>query len=87
MSVSVPTLPRRVAHATHALLTAWPIDGGPQRAGEVCVYDREALGPREARRFGLVINICGSWVATDLARGLERALEDRYLAETEGDDA
>jgi len=88
----VATLPRRVAHATYALL-AWGRDHpyGPHRAGDVVTYDPEALSVRStsdalfrAMKRGLVDRwAIGLWSPTLLAGDLFPALEDRCLAETE----
>lgn len=93
----VNDLPRRLAHATHALMAAANVmEGngpGPLTSAEVCVYDAEALSPRhtgaalrEARKKGLVMYVPGGegyWTPTNFALGYKREFEDRYLRETE----
>lgn len=91
----VVALPRRTAHAAHALLTTIREDGGPVKASEVVVYDSEALGVnstasalQSARRHGLAEYWGqGVWAASLRASDLRRALEDRFLADTEPSDA
>jgi hypothetical protein len=89
--LDVEALPRRVAHAVHALLScASVMEGngiGPFTAAEVCVYDSyEAFSPRhtgaalrEAQKRGLAQNWGGYWSATFLAAEFRAALEDRFL--------
>jgi hypothetical protein len=88
----VGRLPRRVAHAVHALLEA----GGsmPLKASEIVTYDAEALSEkstaaalREARRHGLVDGVHGLWVPLESAYELRDQLERRFLADTADDDA
>lgn len=92
-------LPRRVAHAVHALMevrndvTVGPY--GPFKASEIVLYDGEALTARhtaralrEAQRHGLAFYVGhGLWTATHLALDNCRAFEERYLADTEDEDA
>lgn len=93
-SLDVDGLPRRVAHAVHALMevrndvSVGPY--GPFKASEVVLYDDEALSARStaaalshAERLGLAINIRGYWTATVLALDHCRAFEERYMRETE----
>lgn len=92
MSV-VEDLPRRVAHATHALLVASREFGqtsGMPTALEVLVYDGESLSVRStsaalraAAARGLVMHVPPRyWVARGSAHVLEGELEERYLRET-----
>lgn len=92
-------LPARTAHALHALMEAWAaMDGsGPLTAAEVCEYDdpEAALTARHtaaalthARKRGLASCAPGPdhkwlWLATERGWALRRALEDRFLAETD----
>lgn len=89
-------LPRRVAHATFALVFR-PLmahDYGPFTAAEVCEFDGpEAYTPqhtgaalREAAKLGLAMYIPsggGLWTATNYALDNKQALEDRFLRDTE----
>lgn len=88
----VAALPRRVAHAMHALLAASSAYGagqGPHTAAEVCVYDsHEAYSPRhtgqalrQAQARGLCVNAGGYWFPTNLAYEHRRAFEERYIAD------
>lgn len=88
----VAALPRRVAHATYALL-AWGRDHpyGPHRPGEVVLYDPEAPSAtstsgalcRAMRNHGLADRWGrGLWSPSPLAQDLFPALEDRFLADT-----
>src|SRR5438045_2742998 len=93
----VEKLPRRAAHATHALSAASAIgDGGgygPFTAAEVCVHDSfEALSPRhtaaalrQAQKLGLAMYVpggAGYWTATNFALEHRRAFEERFLRDT-----
>jgi hypothetical protein len=87
----VAALPRRVAHATHALLAA--AGQMPLKASEILLYDVEALSAastgaalREAARKGLVANAGGLWFPRERAHRLQAQLEDRFLAETGDED-
>jgi hypothetical protein len=91
----VAALPRRVAHATYALL-AWGRDHpyGPHRPGDVVLYDAEAPSAsstsgalcRAMRNHGLVDRWGrGLFTPTLLGQDLFPALEARFLAETELD--
>lgn len=91
-ALRVGTMPRRVAHVTHALQIA--VDernGGPVRPSEVMIYDREALtlgstcsALRRAIDHGLVDRGArGLYFATTKAGDLKLALEQRYLAEAD----
>jgi hypothetical protein len=90
----VDALPRRTAHATHALMAAGSIaygnGSGPFTAAEVCIYDGEALtvrstaaALREAAKWGLVIGLAGLWTPGWLALEHRREFEERYLRDTE----
>ena len=90
----VAALPRRVAHATYALLARtrdYPY--GPHRAPVVVHYDIEAPSARStadalrrAMSRGLVDRWGpGLWTPTLLAQDLRGALEDRFLADTEAE--
>jgi hypothetical protein len=86
----VAALPRRAAHAVHALLEFQASAAMPATAAEVCVYDSEAVSVRataaaltHARRLGLVIFTGRYWLATPDAQNLRAVLEDRFLAETD----
>lgn len=91
----VESLPRRTAHAAHALLEcASDLSGEKARsvptAAEVMLYDVEALSVRATGRalaaaasLGLAVRVPPRyWVATNRAHGLRRELEDRFLRET-----
>ena len=70
----VAALPRRTAHALHALLEVEhdpSLEGGPFLASEVVVYDEEALTARStaaalraAQRLGLAVCAGGYWAPT-----------------------
>lgn len=86
----VADLPRRVAHATHALVEMSRERGMPVTAGEAVLYDEEALDARatgralqRARDRGLAVNAGRYWVPTNLALELRTDLEDRYLTDTQ----
>ena len=89
---AVAALPRRTAHALHALLEVEhdpSLEGGPFLASEVVVYDEEALTARStaaalraAQRLGLAVCAGGYWTPTFRAYDLRGALEERYLEET-----
>jgi hypothetical protein len=92
----VAALPRRIAHATYALL-AWDRDHpyGPHRTGDVVLYDPEAPSAsstshallRAMRDHSLVDRWgIGLFTPTNTGRLLFAALEDRFLAETEQPD-
>jgi acetylornithine deacetylase/succinyl-diaminopimelate desuccinylase-like protein len=83
-------MPRRMAHALHALLEAEREHKMPVTAREVCVYDEEASGPlgtgaalREARKRGHATFTGRYWVASFPTYELRYDLERRYLRETE----
>jgi hypothetical protein len=90
----VGNLPRRTAHAVHALLVASQEHGMPVTAGEVQVFDEEAIrvqatakGLADARRLDLTTYTGRSggvryWIPTVLALNLRRHFEDRYLDDT-----
>lgn len=88
----VAALPRRTAHALHALLVSNDEQRAPSTAAEVCVYDGEALGARAtaaALREGWRRGYCvcapgGYWAALAPAQQLRGALEARYLEDTGG---
>lgn len=88
----VAALPRRVAHAAHALLATTDEIGGPAVVAEIVVHDREALNVqstsaalgRACHKHGLAENWgSGVWTPSLRARDLRGALEDRFLADTE----
>jgi hypothetical protein len=92
--VWVGNLPRRTAHAVHALLEGsgpYAHGMGVLTAAEIMLYDAEATSPRstaaalrEAMKHGLVGYVGkGLWVPTNRAYNLRQALESRYLKETE----
>lgn len=95
MAEFVETLPRRVAHAAHALLAVRDDVNigpyGPFKASEVVLYDSEALTAgatyqalRRGMKYGLTLWVGrGLWTATNLALDNARALEDRYLRDTD----
>jgi hypothetical protein len=92
-ALDVEALPRRVAHVTHALIeaqSAYAFGQQPLRSGEVVLYDGEALDARQtasalrrARNHGLVACAGRYWFPTFLALEHRRALEERYLRETD----
>lgn len=94
-TVNVEQLPRRVAHAVHALMAVRDDANigpyGPFLASEVVLYDGEAVSARataaalrEAKKFGLAVYIGhGLWTATHLALDHASQFEDRYLRDTE----
>lgn len=85
------SLPKRVAHVTHALMEAWTQANGscPVTTTEVMEYDAEALtlgstssALTRAMRYGLADRVGrGLWFATEQGWKLRRDLEDRFLAE------
>lgn len=91
----VNALPRRVAHAVHALMEVRnDVTVGPYghfKASEVVLYDSEALTARhtgtalrEAQKLGLAAYIGrGLWTATNLALENRAAFEERYIRETD----
>jgi hypothetical protein len=91
----VYALPRRTAHAVHALMEVRNDRAigpyGPFKAREVMLYDEEALSPastgaalREARKRALVFYVGhGLWSATNLALDNRAKFEARYLADTD----
>jgi hypothetical protein len=67
-------------------------DGIPSIASEIVMYDPEARSSRataaalrEASRRGFCSCSGGVWFAMPTAYDLRPALEDRFLADTEGD--
>jgi hypothetical protein len=87
---TVDELPRRTAHALHALLACAKDIGGPVIASEVVLYDSEApnaRGTAQALRAGARRGYCfcikGTWWTTNALYEMQRALEDRYLRDTE----
>lgn len=89
-AATVAALPRRTAHAMHALVYAGIELNMPVTAAEVCIYDSEApnivstgAALREARERGLAIFTGKYWIATNEALELRSALEERFLRETE----
>ena len=87
----VAALPRRTAHALHALLESSREMNMPVTAAEAMLYDEEAMGPRgtamalkHAQRLGYCfVTPGGYWVPGNATYDLRYALEDRYLRETE----
>lgn len=82
----VASLSTRVAHVTHALLTTVTELGGPAKAKEIVIYDREAMSTRStgaalvaAQREGLAAGTRGIWIPTPKAHCHRQALEDRFL--------
>lgn len=96
--IDVDALPRRAAHAVHALmevrndLTFGPY--GPYKAAEIVLYDAEAMSARgtaaalrEAKKFGLAHYVgSGLWTASFLALEHRDDFETRYLRDTERGD-
>lgn len=95
--ILVKDLPRRVAHAAHALMESsspYAYGVGPRTTREVMEYDSEALtlsstfeALSRAMRRGLVARTFGRpvlWFPTNLAYDLRGPLEDRFLLDTEG---
>lgn len=87
----VAALPRRTAHALHALLTC-NNDGIPSIASEIVIYDSEARSSkataaalREASQRGYCVCANGVWFTTPAAYELRPALEARFLADTDDD--
>lgn len=89
--LDVDALPRRTAHAMHALFEASRELRMPPTAAETCVYDEEAVSVkataaalREAQRRGLAANARGFWfVAGDALLLGRRPFERRWLVDTE----
>ncbi len=93
----VSTLPRRTAHAAHALVACSTELGAHERsvpsAAEVILYDAEALSVQatgsalaHAARKGLAFRVPPRyWCVTGWGHKCRAALEDRYLRETEED--
>lgn len=89
----VEELPRRTAHAAHALLVASGEHGGPPTAAEVCIYDEESLSPlatgqalHGAYMRGLCVRTAGGyWCPSNRCYELRPWLEDRFLRETARD--
>jgi hypothetical protein len=89
-TVYVEGLPRRTAHALHGLLESSGQLNMPVTAAEAQVYDGEAYtarqtaaGLRHAHRLGLVAYTGRYWCPLNGAYDLRRALEDRYLCDTD----
>lgn len=95
--IIVKDLPRRVVHATHALMESsgpYAYGVGPRTTREVMEYDSEALtlsstfdALSRAMRKGLVARAFGRpalWFPTNVAYDLRGQLEDRFLLDTEG---
>lgn len=93
--MNVTDLPRRVAHATHALMEAsspYAFGHGPRTTREVMEYDVDALtlsstfeALSRAMKHGLVARTLSRpvlWFPTNLAHTLRGELEDRFLNET-----
>lgn len=90
--MDVDALPRRTAHATHALLVASTEHKSPVTAAEVCIYDSEALSARstgaalrEARRLDLAAFTGQYWIPWGAALDQRRDFESRFLRDTEDD--
>lgn len=95
--IDVTRLPRRTAHAAHALIVASNTLQMPVTAVEVMVYDEEALtlmsttaALTHARRAGLAqySGRYGSgryWYPSFTALDVQHQLEDRYLNDTQRD--
>jgi hypothetical protein len=94
--IRIKDLPRRVAHATHALMESsspYAYGMGPRTTREVMEYDSEALtlsstfgALSRAMKRGLVARTFGRpalWFPTNLAHDLRGPLEDRFLLDTE----
>lgn len=93
-TLDVEALPRRVAHAVHALMEAsgpYAFGMGALRPSEVMLYDAEAISPsatnhallRAMRDYDLVDRArTGLYFPTTLAYENRLAFEDRYLRET-----
>ncbi len=84
----VAALPRRTAHALHALIESSRDLKMPALAREVILYDGEAMtvrstsaGLRHAQFLGLAVFTGRYWTPTNAALDLRYALEDRYLRE------
>jgi hypothetical protein len=90
----VAALPRRVAHAVHAL-QALHEDGvmGPWRPCEIIVRDVESLSIAStcgALKRAMALGLVGKWgrglySTSPLAGDLKEAIEDRFLADTESE--
>jgi hypothetical protein len=90
LRVRADDLPRRTAHAAHALLCATRELSMPATAAEVVLYDEEALSARctgaalrEAARRGLAVRAGRYWVPTFAAMEMRGILEERFLRDTE----
>ena len=89
----VAALPRRTAHAVHALMACSRDLNMPVTAAEICLYDEEAQSVRgtgnalaHARRLGLAVFTGQYWVPSFTALDMRGAFEDRFLTETEDND-
>lgn len=89
----VAQLPRRVAHAVHALLFATKDLNMPPTSAEIVIYDEEsssaqetAAALRQAQKLGLAAFTGRYWVAAEAARSRVREFEERYLADTGNED-
>jgi hypothetical protein len=87
---AVAALPRRTAHALHALVEAERTLNMPVSAQEVVVFDSEALNATStalalahARSLGYCFLAKGLWMAANRAHELRPQLEARYLKETD----
>lgn len=89
--MNVAELPRRTAHALHALIVTTRELGMPPTAAEVLIYDEESFSARqtaralrEAGRLRLAVYVPPRyWAATNVTMEHATELEDRYLRETD----
>lgn len=85
----VAALPRRTAHAAHALIACSEFMNGAVTAAEVVVFDSESLSSSATRsalltaqRYGLAEQHARAiWIPSLEAKDLRTALKDRFLAE------
>ena len=89
-------IPRRAAHATHALMESsgpYAFGQGPRTTGKVMQYDIESLSTGStfsalttAMRHGLVMRTVSRpvlWYPLNKALDMKTDLEDRFLSDTE----
>jgi hypothetical protein len=88
--IDVEKLPRRTAHAVHALIESSRQANMPVTAAEAMLYDEEARSPRatglalaNARKLGLAVYTGRYWIPSFDALALRYPFEKRYLRETE----
>jgi hypothetical protein len=86
----VAALPRRVAHATYALLEASRVHNSPVTVSEIMIYDSEALSTsstssalQRARKLDLAVLAGRYWIPALAATDLREAFEERFLSETD----